>query len=37
MLRFTETALVKAIKEYEGGCDSKDVCRELQITTEGFY
>jgi putative transposase len=27
--RFTETQIVKAIQEHEGGRDAKDICREL--------
>ena len=29
--RFTETQIVKAIQEHEGGRDAKDICRELGI------
>lgn len=35
--RFTDTQIVKAIHEHEGGRDAKDICRELQITTASFY
>ena len=35
--RFTETQIVKAIKEHENGKDAKEICRELQITTAAFY
>ena len=35
--RFTETQIVKAIQEHEGGRDAKDICRELGITTVSFY
>jgi putative transposase len=35
--RFTETQIVKAIKEHENGRDVKDLCRELGITTAAFY
>ena len=35
--RFTETQIVKAIKEHEQGKDAKDICRELCITTASFY
>jgi putative transposase len=35
--RFTETQIVKAIKEHEQGKDAKDICRELSITTASFY
>jgi putative transposase len=34
--RFTETQIVKAIKEHEGG-RIEDICRELGITTASFY
>lgn len=35
--RFTETQIVKAIQEHEGGRKAEDVCRELGITTAAFY
>jgi len=35
--RFTETQIVKAIQEHEGGRDARDICRELGITTAAFY
>ena len=35
--RFTQTQIVKAIQEHEGGRDAKDICRELGITTVSFY
>src|ERR1043165_2395615 len=35
--KFTETQIVKAIKEHENGKDAKDVCRELGISTAAFY
>lgn len=35
--RFTETQIVKAIKEHEGGRKAEDICRELSITTAAFY
>jgi len=35
--KFTETQIVIAIQEHEGGRDAKDICRELQITTASFY
>jgi putative transposase len=35
--RFTETQIVKAIKEHENGRDAKDICRELSISTAAFY
>ena len=35
--RFTETQIVKAIQEHEGGRDAKDLCRDLGISTAAFY
>jgi len=35
--KFTETQIVKAIQEHEGGRKAEDVCRELGITTAAFY
>jgi putative transposase len=35
--RFTETQIVKAIKEHENGKDAKELCRELGISTAAFY
>jgi putative transposase len=35
--RFTETQIVKAIKEHEAGRKAEDICRELGITTAAFY
>ena len=35
--QFTESQIVKAIQEYEGGRDAKDICRELGVTTATFY
>ena len=35
--RFTETQIVKAIQEHEGGRKAEDLCRELGITTAAFY
>jgi putative transposase len=34
--KFTETQIVKAIKEHENGRDAKEICRELGITTVAF-
>jgi len=34
---FTETQIVKAIREHENGRDAKDVCRELGVSTAAFY
>ena len=35
--RFTETQIVKAIKEHEGGRKVEDICRELEISRNTFY
>ena len=35
--RFTETQIVKAIQEHEGGRKAEDICRELGITSAAFY
>lgn len=35
--RFTETQIVKAIKEHEAGRKAEDLCRELGISTVTFY
>jgi len=35
--RFTETQIVKAIKEHEGGRKAEEICRDLSITTAAFY
>ena len=35
--RFTETPIVKAIQEHEGGLKAEDICRELGITSAAFY
>ena len=35
--RFTETQIVKALKEYEGGRKADDICRELQISKATLY
>ncbi len=35
--KFSETQIVKAIQEHEGGRDAKDICRELSITPAAFY
>lgn len=35
--RFTETQIVKAIKEHENGRKAEDLCRELGISTVSFY
>ena len=35
--RFTESQIVKAIKEHENGRDTKEICREMGISTATFY
>lgn len=35
--KFTETQIVKAIKDHEGGRNAVEICRELGITTASFY
>lgn len=35
--RFTETQIVRAIKEHEAGRKAEDLCRELGISTVTFY
>jgi putative transposase len=35
--RFTETQIVKAIKEHENGRNAQELCRELGISTAAFY
>lgn len=35
--RFTEDQILKVLKEYEGGREIKDLCRELSITSTTFY
>jgi putative transposase len=35
--RFTETQIVPALKEHEGGRKSEDSCRELEISRATFY
>jgi putative transposase len=35
--RFTETQIVKAIKEHENGRNAVDLCRELGVSTAAFY
>lgn len=34
---FTETQIVKAIQEHQGGRKAEDICRESGITTAAFY
>lgn len=35
--RFTEEQIVKVLREYEGGREIKDICRELGISSTTFY
>jgi putative transposase len=35
--KFTESQIVKAIKEHEGGRKAEDFCRELGISAAAFY
>jgi putative transposase len=35
--KFTESQIVKAIKEHEGGRKAEDICRELGISSAAFY
>ena len=35
--KFTETQIVKALKEFESGRKAEDLCRELGISTAAFY
>ena len=34
---FTETQIVKAIKEHEGGRKAEDICREMGVSPAAFY
>lgn len=34
---FTETQIVKAIKEHEGGRKAQDICREMGVSPAAFY
>lgn len=36
-IKFTESQIVKAIKEHESGKNGHDLCRELGISTAAFY
>jgi len=36
-IKFTESQIVKAIKEHESGKNVHDLCRELGISTAAFY
>ena len=35
--KFSEIQITKALKEYEGGRDAQDICRELGINRATFY
>ena len=35
--RFTDFQNIKAIQEHEGGRKAEDICRDLGITSAGFY
>ena len=35
--KFTETQIIKAIKEHESGRKAEDICRELGISTVSFH
>lgn len=35
--RFTETQIVKALKEHEAGRKQEDICRELEISKATLY
>ena len=35
--RYTETQIVKAIKEHEAGKSVQDICRELVVSNVTFY
>ncbi len=35
--KFTETQIVKALKEHEAGKSTEDICRELGINKATFY
>lgn len=37
MTRFTETQIIKVLKEYDSGKDTKDICREHGISRATFY
>jgi len=34
---FTETQIVKAIQEHEGGRKAEDICREMGVSPAAFY
>ena len=35
--RFTESQIIKALKEHENGRNAQELCRELGITSSAFY
>ena len=35
--RFTESQIVKSLREHDGGRSAKDICRELGISSATFY
>ncbi len=35
--RFTEEQIIRALKEYDGGRTTKDICRDLGVSTVSFY
>ena len=35
--RFTEQQIIQALKEYERGRPTKDICRELGVSSASFY
>jgi len=35
--RFTESQIIKALKEHENDRNAQELCRELGITTAAFY
>ena len=35
--KFTESQIVKALKEHEAGRKAEDICRELEISRATFY
>jgi len=37
MTRFTETQIIKVLKEYDSGKDTKDIWREYGISRATFY
>jgi putative transposase len=36
-VRFTESQIVKILKEYDGGRDVKEICREYGVSRATFY